>query len=110
MTRILAVIVGLLVSTSALAAPHPTTWRPPARFDHPIKGKMIIHYQSLFQVMWGGPCAGTCWAYTYIPARGATVCHSYIPVVGRKVNLEGQRELIRHERGHCNGWPANHPA
>jgi hypothetical protein len=103
------VLFASLLATPAIAAPQPNPFPPPARYDRPFHGKTYIHYQSLNTILLR--CWGTCWAYTYIPPPGARECHMYIPRVdGRRVNATGQRALIRHERGHCNGWPPNHPA
>lgn len=88
-----------------LMAPRPSPFMPPKKFDHPFKGKVYIHYQGLTRIILaslGG------WAYTPIPPPGAKECHMFIPKTGWYVNEEGQKALIRHEMGHCNGWSPNH--
>ncbi len=103
-------LVGALVApffiAPADAAPMPYRWDPPARFDHPYTPMRIV-VQPLWWILM--KCFGTCYAYTPFVRPGA-LCTMYIPAVdNRHINAEGQAALIRHERGHCNGWPANHP-
>jgi hypothetical protein len=74
---------------------------PPAEFDHPYHGKVIEQRLSRSQVE--SLCHGPACSWRDKKA----VCH--IAIVsdirdGRVVAL-----VRRHELGHCNGWPADHP-
>lgn len=73
--------------------------RPPAQFDHTFRGPTTIRYLSLDQLarLCGGPALGC-------TAIGGPRCDINIARIGQDA------ELIRHERAHCNGWPAWHPA
>jgi hypothetical protein len=41
--------------------------------------------------------------------NGRAPCRIVVPSVGGLISAERQTMIIRHERAHCNGWPANHP-
>lgn len=99
-----------LSTSPALSKPLPYAWNPPARYDHVVTTqRWNVYYESILKLTFGR-CWGTCHAISYSDGR---TCTTIIPKVGGvgmwKVNREGQKALIRHERGHCNGWPANHP-
>jgi hypothetical protein len=40
---------------------------------------------------------------------GRSPCRIVVPLVGGLISEERQAMIIRHERAHCNGWPASHP-
>ena len=99
-------LLGLfLFCTPAFA--YVPTWNPPARYDHPFRGKWRIHTVSEAYIFWHHPGA---LAFTLLPYPGSKVCDTYVPPVGGRYTARDIKTLIRHERGHCNGWPANHPA
>lgn len=85
--------------------PRPGPQDPPSRYDYPYPGKLrtFMGPESFIR----RNCGLWAWACTMEPAGG--VCTIYIQELGPKVNLAGQKALIRHEVGHCNGWPGNHP-
>jgi hypothetical protein len=93
---------------------------PPARYNKPFKGQLyqleLGWWELIRQCGWtvgcapiGGDRLGT---YPGITRRSCTILvarvGTYMPGFGR-VDTQGQRNVIRHEIGHCNGWPANHP-
>jgi hypothetical protein len=90
------------------------TWDPPARFDHAFHGKLDVTRLPQYRV----PLA--CQALLKplgIPAhsnqRGCSIgnaseCH--VIIIDRPYHGTLPRDVLRHEIGHCNGWPANHPA
>lgn len=95
MTKLLLIILLAVASTMAHAN------LPPKRFDHPYKGKLKVTYlgKTAMRFVCGGAIA--C-AY-----GGGRSCHIYLP----KFKTPDPLWMIRrHEIGHCNGWPANHPA
>lgn len=76
--------------------------QPPAIYDHAFPGSMKLHggYGGEISAI-DGPC------FPYIAAacarRVGLECHVWYQ--------DGKltAELLRHEIGHCNGWPADHP-
>lgn len=90
---------------------------PPAAFDHPFAGRLVIsdNYGGELTAI-GGPC---------YPWTGSKACAFKIGDVGYIFSIKGEIEtnpsacyrpndgakcrLLRHEIGHLNGWPADHP-
>lgn len=76
---------------------------PPIRYDHPFNGKMVIEQNyggELTSI--SGPCFP--WNGSYACAKLiGNICYIYV--------MRGKLtpDLLRHEVGHCNGWPADHP-
>ena len=90
----------LIVFAAGMAA-----WlMPPARFDHEPTRPYEVRYRqaALFDMYCGtnhpkvGGCAvekdGTC----YITIR-------------QELGRTARAAVLRHEKGHCNGWPRSHP-
>lgn len=75
--------------------------RPPAQFDHAFRGPVVVRYATLPQLV--TLCGGAALGCTAI-GNGSGRCVITIAKVGQDA------ELIRHERAHCNGWPAWHPS
>lgn len=93
--------VALCVAIAAFSDPAGAydVARPPVQFDRPFRGPTTIRFLTLDQLahLCGGPALGC-------TAIGGARCDINIAHVGQDA------ELIRHERAHCNGWPAWHPA
>lgn len=109
-------LVALLISTPALAGKHDASWNPPARFDNAYTGKLTVHYLPQKQVVVA--CANLFAKYkveakTTFAQRGCaaitgkTSCT--VIVIEKIYALATPKAVLRHELGHCNGWPANHP-
>ena len=102
----------LLGQTGNLWAAWPPMFQPPKRYDHPYRGKLIVKTYGAWGIL--RQC-GYAWACTYVGGDGNGRCTVHVMAVGRgwlgqrKVDVAGFRLLVNHERGHCNGWPANHP-
>lgn len=88
---------------------------PPARYDHPYTGPAIIRQVSMSELAYR--CHGYWGIVTDQIAMGCSwfdsdtripICVIYIPTLD-EVTLELQQRVLRHEIGHCNGWPGNHP-
>jgi hypothetical protein len=83
---------------------------PPARYDRPYAGRLIVVALPLAQLRQscGDPY---CWAWTYGDMGGT--CTIYLPQVdGKRITRKFYNLLYRHERAHChavNPWPAHHP-
>jgi hypothetical protein len=82
---------------------------PPAEFDHEYKGKLTIlkedNYVFLQYVCKDVPNAIACSYRTYDSVSGATL--SCLIMLGPAAHENA--EVLRHELGHCNGWPGDHP-
>jgi hypothetical protein len=75
---------------------------PPARFDHPFAGTIEMKWTTSEQIQ------------VYCPGTDGVACIlSSSPehcVIAFNVDYMIEYDLImRHERGHCNGWPSTHP-
>src|SRR5688572_17978722 len=90
----LRLILGIfLISMPAMAVEE---WLPPARYDHPYKGRTVV----LNRTCPGAPDSLACaWV------EGSTCKVALAP------SLRGERRRVnmRHEVAHCNGWPGHHP-
>ena len=102
--RVLVAGLIALASTSAFASGVTT---PPARYDHPHPDMLVIE-RSPAEVDRICRAIG---AHSRANSRivacapiGKARCAIVIPK-----NHPQKAALIRHERAHCNGWPANHP-
>jgi hypothetical protein len=73
-------------------------WNPPKRYDHPYHGKMIVRRVPIDDE----PGEFT-YAYTYGDTGGICIIYVNSRYTG------SLKPILRHERGHCNSWPAHHP-
>jgi hypothetical protein len=96
-------IILVVAILATLVTPASARFEPPARYDHAYRGRLVVIQQSLgvLRAQCGYP---DCWGWTYGDIGGT--CTIYLP---RSVNRKFYNQLYRHERAHCNGWPANHP-
>lgn len=91
------------------------TWNPPARFDKPYEGQLIEH--RLPQQAVRRYCAQLFAHYgmnivSTMHQRGCAIRqpgYCVIAYIDRMHGLATPESVRRHEIGHCNGWPANHP-
>ena len=90
---------------------------PPPEFDKPYEGVMAIYRMPLADVQKFCPpgiYACTSREQRVLP-RGIgerTVCHIFISpddVLAQRRERQDFNEVLRHETGHCNGWPGDHP-
>ncbi|AWC25356.1 hypothetical protein CO731_04851 [Aminobacter sp. MSH1] len=101
-----------LVATPVLAAREDPEWNPPARFDFPYPGKMIIRYLPQPKVV--EECRRISkGSIDSLTTRGCAkrlspkVC--VVVIVEETYKRATPSAVLRHERGHCNGWPGTHP-
>lgn len=112
-----ALVIGVLWAAcgTAVASSERAEWNPPARFDHPYPGKLVETYLPQPQVF--SECQKVFKTYN-IKADGFTgrgcaaiiapnVCK--IIIVDQPYRGSTPEAIRRHEIGHCNDWPANHP-
>lgn len=114
MKPIIVLILGALLAPFFIASAQAAAfqpWNPPVRFDHAYSGRTIYTYGKS-NYPW------RCWAFAYActyanyPAVGR--CTMHMPyrdevIAGVKFDLTSWYRLLRHERGHCNGWAPGHP-
>ncbi|RWL14895.1 MAG: hypothetical protein EOR57_31610 [Mesorhizobium sp.] len=109
-------LAALLISTPALAGKHDASWNPPARFDNAYTGKLTVIKLPQKQVVTA--CAKLFASYKVAAKSsftqrgcaaitGKTSCT--VIVIDKPYALATPKAVLRHELGHCNGWPANHP-
>jgi len=85
---------------------------PPAIYDHAPSGVVEAHSGSLsdleylchtqWRIVTNNVSVGCSW-----PSRGVWIV--ILPRIGGEVTPELQARVWRHEIGHVNGWPADHP-
>ncbi len=92
-----------------------TIWNPPARYDHKFDGKQTILRMPQTEVMEAcrrlfedagleievSPTQKGCAVF-----KGSD---GTIIVIDRPYKGVTPEAVIRHERGHLNGWPSDHP-
>ena len=106
--RSLALLVTLMAG-QALAEDIYAPWLPPAQYDHPYEGpgemRVIEAPFYIVKSLCGVPQKQFLYACAYATRYGCTIIlpdpHNFAP--------RYYKALKRHERGHCNGWPRDHP-
>lgn len=100
----------LLMADAAHAGPRDPTWNPPARFDHPYHGHLIVHRLPQSEIV------RLCRAM-HMPGAGMNqhgcshrdIGWCEVWIIDKTFIRATPQAVLRHEIGHCNGWPANHP-
>lgn len=108
--------VSLLLLAPAHAGKDDAEWNPPARFDHPYKGELLVRRIPQESVV---EACRVLFSIYRVPAmshpeqRGCSILtskHSCLVVTIDEPYMRATPEsVLRHEIGHCNGWPADHP-
>ncbi|MRX31924.1 hypothetical protein [Aminobacter sp. MDW-2] len=102
----------------AMAGKNDAEWNPPARYDHPYTGNLKVRYlppKDVYRLCAkmlkdaNGSEKGT-----YPGMRGCSVLKKggkrcNVVVVDRTWKKATPEAVLRHEIGHCNGWPFEHP-
>jgi hypothetical protein len=115
MRTVLAALL-LMGCSSAFAGVNDPSWNPPRRFDHAFAGKLTIKRlpqrdvekacRALFVKHKIPVVSLTNWRGCSAPLSKRSCI---IIVVNKTFMRATPKAVIRHEVGHCNGWPANHP-
>ncbi|TIV83785.1 MAG: hypothetical protein E5V64_06365 [Mesorhizobium sp.] len=109
-------LCALLIAGPAFAGINDPTWNPPARFDHSYSGKLTLRRLPQKQVV--TECAKLFARYKVeatasLKQRGCSAITSKtsctVITVDKPYALATPQAVLRHELGHCNGWPASHP-
>lgn len=106
---VLAILIFLLYQAAAQAA-VPPKWNPPKRFDHAYTGRMSVQYLNSMAEL-EAACGTNAWACSEGTRKR---CRMWLPrvgtrVFGKTIDRKGLYYMRRHEIGHCNGWPGDHP-
>lgn len=109
LTAAALVLLGACAALSALPARADLS-APPPPYDHPFHGQVAVSVATRAEVR--SACAAyKVNAYTVACSRGVIngVCHVLI-IADKELQAMGhtRRAVMRHEIGHCNGWPADH--
>ena len=90
---------------------------PPPEFDKPFEGVIAIIRAPFSDVQ--KICAVGIYACSWVKQKvpflqlgERTVCYIAISpddVLAQRRERQDYNEIIRHEIGHCNGWPSDHP-
>jgi hypothetical protein len=111
MLRALALVFFCLAMVGpSFAGKMDPTWNPPARFDHPYSGKLIIHRLPQPQIV--DVCEKLLGKRSMIQHGCSTKPQNgrcEIWIVDKTYMRATPRAVLRHEVGHCNGWPSDHP-
>lgn len=103
----------LLCAAPAFAGREDPEWNPPARFDFPYPGKMIIRYLPQPKVVEECHRLGNGKRERMMDQRGCAkrlspnVC--VVVIVDKTYKRATPSAVLRHEQGHCNLWPSDHP-
>jgi hypothetical protein len=81
-------------------------FRPPPEYDKPFDG--LVDIQEFRGEEMKGACFRRGFACAFFIAGNPAVCTIKLLVDFIKQPLN-REETIRHEIGHCNGWPMMHP-
>lgn len=109
-------IAALLSPLAVHAGPNDPTWNPPTRYDHPFTGEVVLkRYEQRYLK---SACDDLFARYhikveTTYGMRGCSAAkdnHCEILTIDRTFQGVTPNAALRHEMGHCKGWPADHPA
>jgi hypothetical protein len=102
------VTLACFLGFAAPAAAQGVPLVPPAEFDMPYPGQTDLTIVDSSNVV--NECSTDTFRAPFGTAGCAWVesgtCHIVVALHSPRANVG---DLIRHERGHCNGWPADHP-
>ena len=106
--RLGVLLSALLICSQAYAGKNDAEWNPPKRFDHPFKGKLTLYrlpQKEVVRVCQNMPGAS-------LQQHGCSELkgnHCTVVIVDKTYMGATPKSVLRHELGHCNGWPASHP-
>jgi hypothetical protein len=102
------IVLAVLLATTLRAE-----WNPPARYDHPFNGRTEVRYMAPRDVpaacrkMLKGHNIAVTQQQRGCAIRYGKVCK--IIAIDRPYYGTTPAAVVRHERGHCNGWHHSHP-
>lgn len=114
--RLWVILSALPICFPAFAGINDPTWNPPARFDSPYRGELLVRRIPQRDV--AEACRILFMLYSVhakasMEQRGCSIVTSsnscLIVTVDKTFKGATPEAVLRHETGHCNGWPADHP-
>jgi hypothetical protein len=85
---------------------------PPPEYDHPFSGKLEVHYLDDGALEIKAHCPANMYGQRLgcMTINRPGYCQIYIGPID-ELETYGLTDItvLRHEIGHCNGWPGNHP-
>ena len=102
--KVLRITVALIALTTAAQAQYTNSnGLPPIEYDHPFKGKLVLETVTLDELRLRCRTVFPTTRACTFPGTGWCKIVMADDVHGWK-----SRMLMRHEVGHCNGWPGTH--
>jgi hypothetical protein len=101
---VLAVVLAAADSAADPGIALMQSFLPPSEYDKPYAGRLTRRFAPLAEIK--ALCAQGQMACARV---GSDACEIIIPELGGTITLALQNVMIRHEIGHCNGWPSDHP-
>jgi len=101
-----AVLAAVLAPADGSADPYVAllhSFLPPPEYDKPYGGKLTKQFMPLADIE---KLCGARKLACATPTGDA--CETFIPELGGTITLALQNVMVRHEIGHCNGWPPDH--
>lgn len=74
---------------------------PPMRYDYPFPGRVYV--------MWESPETLQTVCPTSVVACVIDISYRSCTIAISSEWKHRRDDILRHENGHCNGWPASHP-
>lgn len=111
--KMLVAALALVVMTGAAnAGINDATWNPPARYDGPYTGTVVKRYMPQWDILkecthLGGDYHGRKNLRGCAKRIRKDFCIVVISIKTYKKATPSA--ILRHELGHCKGWPGNHP-
>ncbi len=107
--RSLVAAASVLVASQARAEQVYAPWMPPSVYHHAYKGPGALSTVNVPVYAVRSICRATAGRIVFACAfKTAKGCLIVMPQIGF-LSAPRYRALWFHERGHCNGWPRNHP-
>ena len=111
----LCLLAALPFLVGCASMESPDVILPPAQYDHPFAGRLVVEQIPLRDVQAAcrlHPASGyteaCAWTFADPMQPGKLACRIIYPRLS-DVGADMMVALNRHETGHCDGWPANHP-
>jgi len=111
-------VAAVLVTLPAFAGKEDAEWNPPARFDRPYGGELTVRYLPPADVYFecarmlkeaNGSDKGAYPGMRGCSVRSLNGTRCEVVIVDRVWKTATPKAVLRHEIGHCNGWPFEHP-
>ncbi len=103
------VLAAVLTAAGTYGPNDRAAWDPPARYAGPYAGQLVERVLPQWRVPAACVALGQGYSATM---RGCALRSGNTCTVVRMADRYGRATpdaVRRHELGHCNGWPSNHP-